>query len=155
MRVAVEVVLSAEERTKLTKWSRGRSTPARLVLRAKIVLAAADGLENNDIASSLGCTRRTVGVWRNRFAKDRLEGIAQDAPWPGRGASTRAKFSTEIILRTTQELPLAATQWSSRSLAKAVGCVPSLVQRVWKDNCLDQKGRRHPRQSRPSKSRDR
>jgi len=137
MRVAVEIVLSADERTKLTKWSRGRSTPARQVLRAKIVLAAADdGVENKDIARALGCTRRTVGTWRNRFAKDRLEGIAQDAPRPGRGATTRAKFEAEIIRRTTQELPPAATQWSTRSLARAVGCVPSLVQRVWKDNCL-------------------
>ena len=94
MRVAVEIVLSADERTKLTKWSRGRSTPARQVLRAKIVLAAADdGVENKDIARALGCTRRTVGTWRNRFAKDRLEGIAQDAPRPGRGATTRAKFN--------------------------------------------------------------
>ncbi len=80
MRVAVEIVLSADERTKLTKWSRGRSTPSRLVLRAKIVLASADGVENKGIANSLGCMRRTVGTWRNRFAKDRLEGIEQDAP---------------------------------------------------------------------------
>jgi hypothetical protein len=50
------------------------------VLRAKNVLAAADGVENKDIANSLDCTRRTVGTWRNRFAKDRLEGIEQDAP---------------------------------------------------------------------------
>ena len=95
----------------------GRSTPSRLVLRAKIVLAAADGAENKDIASSLGCTRRTVGTWRNRFAKDRLEGIEQDAPRPGRGATTRAKYEAEIIRRTTQELPPAATHWSTRSLA--------------------------------------
>ena len=61
MRIAKAITLTVEQRTMLTKWSRGRSTPARLVLRAKIVLAAADGRENQEIAAELGCTRRTVG----------------------------------------------------------------------------------------------
>ncbi|MCC7425168.1 MAG: helix-turn-helix domain-containing protein [Planctomycetaceae bacterium] len=60
MRVAKVITLSDEERTTLVRWSRGRSTPARLVLRAKIVLAAAEGRENKDISADLGCTRRTV-----------------------------------------------------------------------------------------------
>ena len=68
MRVAKTIILTDEERVTLTKWARGRSTPARLVLRAKIVLAAADGRENQEIAVDLGCTRRTVGTWRTRFA---------------------------------------------------------------------------------------
>ena len=62
MRVAKAVMLTEEERTTLTKWSRGRSTQARVVLRAKIVLAAADGRRNDDIAAELGCTRRTVAL---------------------------------------------------------------------------------------------
>lgn len=136
MRVAIEIVLTGEERAKLTKWARGRSTPARLVLRAKIILAAADGRENKDIAAALGCTRRTVGIWRKRFAVERLAGIAQDAPRGGRTASQRAKYEAEIIRRTTQETPPNATQWSTRTLAKAIGCSASLVQRVWKDNGL-------------------
>ena len=53
MRVAPAVVLSEEERGTLVRWSRGRSTPARLVVRAKIVMAAADGRENLDIAQEL------------------------------------------------------------------------------------------------------
>ncbi len=58
MRVATTITLTDEERTTLTKWSRGRSTPARLIQRAQIVLAAADGRENKEIAADLGCTRR-------------------------------------------------------------------------------------------------
>lgn len=64
MRVAVAIALTDEERTVLTKWSRGRSTPARLVLRAKIVLAAAEGMLSKDIAVRLDCKRETVARWR-------------------------------------------------------------------------------------------
>ena len=136
MRVAAVVVLTDEERATLVKWSRGRSTPARVVLRAKIVLGAAEGRENREIAAELRCTRRTVGTWRNRFAQDRLEGIERDAPRGGRTATQRAKYEAEIIRRTTQETPPHATQWSTRTLAKAIGCSVTLIQRVWSDNGL-------------------
>lgn len=136
MRIAAEITLTDEERVTLTKWSRGRSTPARLVLRAKIVLAAASGRENKDIAIELGCTRRTVGTWRNRFSESRLAGIEQDAPRGGRAPTKRAAFEAEIIRKTTQETPRNATQWSTRSLAKELGCSDTMVQRVWRDNGL-------------------
>lgn len=129
MRIAKAIELSDEERVALTKWSRGRSTPAQLVLRAKIVLAA--GQRNKDIAAELGCTRRTVGTWRNRFAEER-----QDAPRPGRPATTRAEHEAEIIRRTARETPPNATQWSNRTLPKALGVSRSTVQRVWSDNLL-------------------
>ena len=103
MRVAKVITLSDEERTTLVRWSRGRSTAARLVLRAKIVLAAAEGRENKDIAAELGCTRRTVGEWRNRFAEFRLEGIERDAPRGGRAPEVRA--------RMLQPEDLAACVW--------------------------------------------
>ena len=90
MRVAKAIQLTDEQRVTLTRWSRGRSTPARLVQRARIVLAAARGRENKDIAAELGCTRRTVSTWRNRFAEAGLAGIKKDAPRAGRNASVRA-----------------------------------------------------------------
>jgi len=136
MRIATVIILTDEERTTLTKWSRGRSTPSRLVLRARIVLAAAGGRENKGIALELGCTRRTVGTWRNRFAALRLAGIEQDALRGGRTPTRRAKFEAEIIRKTTQETPRNATQWSTRSLAKELGCSDTMVQRVWRDNGL-------------------
>jgi transposase len=136
MRVAKVITLTDEERVKLTKWTRGRSTPARLVQRAKIILAAADGRQNQDIAAELGCTRRTAGTWRNRFASERLEGIEHDAPRGGRRPTQRARFEAEIIRRTTQETPPNATQWSTRTLAKAIGCNDTLVHRVWRDHNL-------------------
>ena len=136
MRVAVKIELTDIERSTLVQWSRGRSTPARLVQRAKIVLAAADGWENQAIAAELGCASKTVGEWRNRFAVERLAGIEQDAPRGGRRPTQRERFEAEIIRKTTQETPPNATQWSTRSLAKALGCDDMLVQRVWKDNGL-------------------
>lgn len=136
MRVARPIVLTAGEEATLRKWSRGRSTPARLVLRAQIVLAAAEGRENRDIAAELGCTRRTVGTWRNRFAQQRLTGIERDAPRGGRKPSVRAAKEAEIIRKTTQETPPSATQWSTRTMARAVGVSKATVQRVWRDNGL-------------------
>ena len=136
MRVAKVVTLTAKERTALLKWSRGRSTPARLVQRANIVLAAADGKQNDEIAADLGCTRRTVGTWRNRFVNNRLEGIRKDAPRGGRKPTRRAAVAAEIVRKTTQEKPANATHWSTRSVAKAMNISDSMVRRVWRDSGL-------------------
>ncbi len=130
MRVAKVITLTDEARIALTKWSRGRSTPARLVLRAKIVLAATVDRLSDEIAAELKCTRRTVGTWRNRFATERLAGIERDAPRGGRTPTRRAAVEAEIIRRTTQETPANATQWSTRSLAEAIGCNDTMVHRV-------------------------
>jgi transposase len=136
MRVAKAVTLSDEERATLMKWSRGRSTPTRLVHRAKIVLAAADGKRNDEIAADLGCTRRTVSTWRNRFVATRLAGIEKDAPRGGRKPTRRAALAGEIVRKTTQEKPANATHWSTRSLAKAMKISDSMVRRVWRDSGL-------------------
>jgi len=136
MRVAKMVVLTEEERTMLTKLSRGRSTQARVVLRAKIVLAAADGRRNDHIAEELGCTRRTVATWRNRFVTSRVPGIVKDSPRGGRTPAVRAVKEAEILRKTTQETPGNATHWSTRTMAKAVGVSKATVQRVWRDSGL-------------------
>ena len=136
MRRAVEIELTDEERATLLKWSRGKRTQARVVGRAKIVLAAADGKQNKQIAKELGVAEPTVGKWRNRFAEHRLAGIEKDLPRGGRTPHVRAKFEAEIIRKTTQELPPNATQWSVRTMAKAVGISKATVQRIWRDNGL-------------------
>lgn len=136
MRVAPAIVLTAEERATLTKWSRGRKTPARLVQRAQIVLRAADGWENKEIAAEIGCTRRTVGTWRTRFAAQRLAGIEQEAPRSGRTPAVRCAKEAEVIAKTTQTTPPNATHWSTRTMAQAVGISKATVQRIWRDNGL-------------------
>ena len=136
MRVAAAITLSDEERQTLERWQRGRSTPARLVLRAKIVLLAAACTPSQRIAAELGTGMKTVCLWRNRFAKARLAGIQHDAPRGGRPPAVRATQAAEIIRVTTTEKPRAATHWSVRTLAAKLGVSPTMVHRVWKANGL-------------------
>lgn len=136
MRVAVSILLSEEDRHLLQRWSRGRSTPARLVIRAKIVLRAAEGQENRQIAAALGITQQTVSRWRRRFASDGVAGIQKDAPRGGRKPRLRDRMARKIIEVTTQQTPKDATHWSTRTLAKFLGVDKMMVQRVWRANGL-------------------
>lgn len=136
MRVAKPITLSEAERSTLRKWSRGRSTPVRLVLRAKIVLGAADGKRNQEIAAELHTGMKTVCQWRNRFAADGLSGIERDAARSGRRATKRSELAPEIVRVTTTEKPRTATHWSTRTLAKHLKTSPSMVYRVWTANRL-------------------
>jgi transposase len=133
MRVAVTITLTPAERAELQRLARGRSVEARLVLRAKIVLAAAEGKENQQIAEELGTLRKTVGLWRKRFAERRLAGIEKDAPRGGRPATAKQELAPQIVKLTTTEKPPHATQWSTRTLAKRLGTNPEMVRRVWQE----------------------
>jgi len=128
--------LSDEDRQVLQRWARGRSTPARLVLRARIVLAAAEGKENKSIAAELNTNRPLVGKWRTRFAQRGLAGIEKDAPRGGRPSTARDAMAAKIIEWTTQKKPANATQWSCRTLAAELGTSSSMVNRVWRANGL-------------------
>ena len=101
MRMAVEIKLTEAEREVLNKWAKGQSTPARLVERARIVLLAAAGKENRQIATQLGLSKPTVGLWRKRFAQRRLAGIEKNAPRSGR-RPTRMNQQARRILETTR-----------------------------------------------------
>ena len=90
MRVAQPVVVNEEVRRKLEQQSRGRTTQARLVMRSRIVLLAADGLQNKQIAAALNVAPRMAALWRARFIEQGIEGLLKDAPRPGRdGADDR------------------------------------------------------------------
>jgi len=136
MRKAVPVTLTDNERTVLERWSRGRSTSARLVLRAKIVLLAADGRMNKDIAAEVGTGTKTVCLWRARFVEQRLAGIEKDAPRSGRRSSTPPEVVSEVLRKTTQEKPPGSTHWSLRTMAAATGLTRSVVQRIWREHGL-------------------
>lgn len=136
MRIAQPIKLTEDEKRTLTSWSRGRRTPARLVIRAKIVLIAAEGFQNIEIASTLKTDRRKVGRWRQRFAQQRLAGIEKDAPRGGRKPTKRTKVAALIIETTTQKKPVNATHWSTRTLARHLKVDKSMVQRIWQANGL-------------------
>jgi len=136
MRVAEEIVLNKKERTDLNQWSQGRRVSVRQSERARMILLAADGMLNKEIASQMGVKAHTVGRWRSRFAELRLAGIEKDLPRGGRPRDQREQLESEIIRKTTQETPEHATHWSTRSLAQELGVSQSLVHRVWKANGL-------------------
>lgn len=136
MRRAPVIELTDDERATLTKWSRGKTTPARLVTRARIVLLAADGRLSKDISVELGVPQKTISKWRTRFATERLAGIEQDAPRGGRTPSVRQSKEAAVLALTTQQTPPGATHWSVRTMAQAAGVSKSTVQRVWRDNGL-------------------
>ena len=136
MRVAVNVTVTDEQRPVLESWARGRSTPVRLMQRAKIVLLAAAGQENKGIAAQVGVTRQLVGRWRTRFAELGLTGISKDASGRGRKPVARDAVAKKIVEMTTGRRPPNATHWSTRTLAKAVGTSDSMVRRVWQANGL-------------------
>jgi transposase len=133
MRVAAQVILTDEQRSELTAYARGRSVALRLVERANIVLQAAEGKQDQDIAATLQLGRHTVARWRARFLQYGIAGIKKDAPRPGR---TRTIDQEEIIRKTTQEKPLHATHWTTRTLARAVGASEATVRRAWRAHGL-------------------
>jgi transposase len=137
MRVAPSVELTESDRFHLQKLARGRSTAAKIVLRAKIVLLAADGLQNQDIASALGTSIPTVALWRGRFIELGMCGIEKDATRPGRPRKDRRELEGKIIEKTTRSRPKNATQWSTRSLAAEMGVDHVFVHRVWTAHGLE------------------
>jgi len=98
--------------------------------RASIVLLAADGLQNKEIAARLGCTQMTVSVWRKRFATERLDGL-YDEPRPGAPRKIGDEAIADTIRLTLETLPEGATHWSLRSMARRTNYAPSTIHRIW------------------------
>lgn len=132
MRAAPAIQLSDDDRVILERWARGRSTPARLVLRSKIALMAAAGRLNKEIARELRCGAKTVSLWRTRFAKRGIAGVEKDAPRGGKRNQEAEKLARLVIHKTLHEKPPHRLRWSTRSLAASLGTSPATVQRVWK-----------------------
>lgn len=127
------IVLSDEEKAELRKLTRSRLTSVRLAQRARIVLLAAQGMQNKDIADQLGIGRVQVGRWRNRYAQSGLAGIERDRP---RGAPPLKVDVGTLLELTTQTKPEAATHWSTRKMAAVLGVSASTVMRHWQSNGL-------------------
>jgi transposase len=125
------LVLTADERTTLETWARRRTTAQALALRARLVLQAAGGESNTVIARRERVTKATVGKWRSRFLRKRLDGLL-DEPRPG-VRRTITDADVEMVITTTLETtPRDATHWSTRSMAKASGLSQSAISRIWR-----------------------
>src|SRR5919108_5135627 len=127
---AVAIVLEAGEKSELLALTRKHGAPQALAERARIVLAAADGFNNKEIAAKIGVCAATVGTWRNRFAERRMDGL-YDEPRPGAPREIGDDEIASLIRKTLETLPKGATHWSLRTMAREVAHAPSTVHRIW------------------------
>lgn len=123
--------LSADERETLERWSRRRKTSQALALRARLILACAEGKTNGHVATALHVGGATVGKWRSRFVTKRLDGLV-DEPRPGAPRQITDADVERVITETLESTPKDATHWSTRLMAKASGLSQSAVSRIWR-----------------------
>ena len=116
MRVAPPVMLTEDQKRTLHQWARGRSLPSRQVERARVVLLAAAGKQDLEIAAEVGISNQKAARWRKRFLKLGLAGLEKDAPRPGRTPTITSAKVQEVVRKTTQEKPAKATHWSTRTM---------------------------------------
>ena len=114
------LVLSDEERSYLERQARRRRVARSLSDRCRMILRCADGLTNKAVAIELGVHEHTVGKWRRRFLKERIEGLS-DEPRPGRPRTLSDEKVAAVIERTLETTPADATHWSLRSMARESG----------------------------------
>jgi len=120
----------------LEKLSRRRTTPVRVAQRSRIVLLAADGMGNKEIALRLAVAPRMAALWRSRFIELGIEGLMKDASRPGRIPAISPEMVAEVIARTTQSKPAGATHWSRSRMAREMGISESRVGRIWRAHGL-------------------
>src|SRR5262250_1461217 len=125
------VVLTAEERLTLEQWARRPTTAQGLAQCARLVLACASSKTNGEIAAAAGVTRQTVGKWRSRFVRRRLDGLL-DEPRPGAPRKISDAEVERVIALTLERTPRDATHWSTRAMAKRSGLSQTAVSRIWR-----------------------
>ena len=129
------IELSEAEERELRGVLRAPSASQGLATRARIVLRAADGATNTQIAAETGVSLPTVGLWRRKFAERRVEGLADD-PRSGRPRVIDDDQVQRVLAKTLEAPPDATTHWSVRRLAEATGLSPTTVHRIWRDHKL-------------------
>jgi len=125
------LTLSENEQAELRSLAARRNTAQALALRARIVLACAEGAQNRQVAARLQVDRATVGKWRRRFVEHRLDGL-RDEPRSGAPRTIEDARIEAVIVRTLESVPPDATHWSSRGMSRACGLSVSTVQRIWR-----------------------
>ncbi len=130
-KAAPKLSLTDEQRDTLQRWVRGQSTPQSVVTRCRIILLAAEGVSNNEVAKTLGVNRVTVILWRKRFVAAGPAGLTVIARGRGRPRSISPRRVQQIVNTTLQTKPKGATHWSCRTMAKRQSVSAATVQRIW------------------------
>ena len=131
MRDDICLYVSPANRARLERLVVDRNTPRKVVWRADIVLATADGLGTMAIMRRTGKSKPCVWRWQKRFIEAGVDGLLRDKTRPGRKKPLAAEVKLKVLAKTAQERPPNATHWSVRSMAKAVGISHTSVQRIW------------------------
>jgi transposase len=126
-----ELVVTQSERESLQNWARRPKSAQALALRARIILACAEGKTNTEVANEFRVTKQMVGKWRARFFDQRLDGLL-DEPRPGTPRKVSDADVERVLTTTLESLPPDATHWSTRSLAQKCGLSRSTVSRIWR-----------------------
>ena len=132
-KIALPVTLTEPERDQLDQWIRAQYTPQQVVLRSRIVLLAAEGMQDLEIASELSVNRHTSSLWRRRFRQEGLDAVWEIACGRGRKPCYSEKKVAAIVKATLESKPKGQTHWSCRTLARAKNVSPSTVNRIWQD----------------------
>jgi transposase len=134
MPAADPLPIAADDRAELRRWTRSNQLPAVLAQRAWILLLAAGGASNTEIAQRVGVSRPTVIACRRRYARRGLAGLP-DRPRPGRPQTVRRTRRAEILTVTLNPPPprLGITHWSTRLLARELGVSRDTIARIWRE----------------------
>lgn len=131
------ITLKRGDRKALDAWVRGRTTPRRLVERARIVLASADGMSGEAICAAVGVSRPTVSLWLNRYEAEGRNGLVADRPRAGRPRQLVATEEARIVAKTLKDPPPdGGTHWSTRLMARETGWHQATISRLWRANGL-------------------
>ena len=135
-RTAPALSLSTEDQQQIQQWLKALGTPQQVVLRCRIVLAAAQGQSDTAMAQQFRINRKTVILWRQRFASQGLESLWEIAPGRGRKPRYDAEKVKAIVDATLQTKPKGMTHWSCRLMAKSQGVSKSTVSNLWRSHNL-------------------
>jgi transposase len=128
------LTLNSSQQQQVRQWLSAHGTPQQVALRCRIVLAAAEGQSESAIARQLGTNRKTVTLWRARFAEVGLESLWEIAPGRGRKPTYGPEKIKAIVDATLQTKPAGMTHWSCRQMAKSQGVSKSTVSNIWRSH---------------------
>jgi len=125
------LTITEQERERLESLAHRARSQALLARRARVVLACAEGIDNQAVARKLRCSVGMVGKWRARFLKGRLEAL-YDEPRPGTPRTVSDEQVEQVVIQTLETTPRGETHWSTRGLAKATGLSRMTISRIWR-----------------------